>query len=309
MSRIFEALQRSESERADFSFPEPSSLAGDLLQDSEQEAARLGEFPAIRVALPPNSRLVSLNEKESLGAEKFRFLGVRLRQMQQSSALKKVLITSSLPEEGKSLTTGNLAITLARRKQQRVLLLDGDLRRPTQTALFGAGHLPGLSEWLQSGSPAVSNIYFLEGPGFWLMPAGKPPENPLELMQSGKLSELAEQVSAWFDWVLIDSPPILPLADTSVLARLADGVLLVVREGRTQKKQLQRALATLDHSRMLGVVVNNCTNTDHEDYYARYNSGALVPPQDASQSNAQPKPGHQTETAEQKQQAQRQQQK
>jgi capsular exopolysaccharide synthesis family protein len=301
MSRIFEALQRSESERADFSFPEPPSVAADLLQETEQ-AAKAGDFPTIGAVLPPHSRLVCLTEKESLGAEKFRFLGVRLRQIQQARAIKKVLITSTLPEEGKSLASGNLAITLARRKQQRVLLLEGDLRRPVQAAQFGAGHLPGLSEWLQSGSQAVGNIYFLDGPGFWLMPAGKPPENPLELMQSGKLAELVEQVGAWFDWVLIDSPPILPLADTSVWSRFADGVLLVVREGRTEKRQLQRALATLDHSRMLGVVVNNCTNTDHEDYYARYNSGALVPPQDGSLDTTQQKQGQQAKTAEQTQQ-------
>jgi capsular exopolysaccharide synthesis family protein len=280
MSRIFEALQRSELERADFSFPEPPALAAELLQEAEaeKENAKFGDFPSLRVAIPADSRLVSLTEKEGLGAEKFRFLGVRLRQIQQARQIKKVLITSTLPEEGKSLVSGNLAITLARRKQQKVLLLEGDLRRPVQSALFGLGHLPGISEWLQSGSQAVNNIYFLEGPGFWMMPAGTPPENPLELMQSGKLAALIEQVGSGFDWVLIDSPPILPLADTSVWARFADGVLLVVREGRTEKPMLQRCLATLDPSRLLGVVVNNCSNTDHEDYYARYNPGAIEHP-------------------------------
>ena len=290
MSRIFEALQRSEAERADFSFPEPPSLAAELLQETQNESSTFSEFPVIRALPPAASRLVSLTDKEGLGAEKFRFLGVRLRQLQQARPLKKVLISSTLPEEGKSLITANLAATLARRKQQKVLLLEGDLRRPVQSALLGGGYLPGLSEWLQSTAKAVSNIYFLEGAGFWLMPAGKPPENPLELMQSGKLAELIEQVGAGFDWVLIDSPPMLPLADASVLSRLADGVLLVVREGRTQKVQLQRCLATLEPSRLLGVVINNCTNTDHEDYYARYNTTAADLPPDGPPDGKLPVP-------------------
>ena len=172
MSRIFEALQRSESERASFSFPEPPSLATELLQDREQQkdTVQLGEFPAVKAVVLPDSRMVSVTDKDSLGGEKFRFLGVRLRQIQQERQLRKLLITSTLPGEGKSLVSANLVATLARRKQQKVLLLEGDLRRPVQAQLFGGGRPAGLSEWLQSGQRTVSNIYFLEGPGFWLMP-------------------------------------------------------------------------------------------------------------------------------------------
>ncbi len=274
MSRIFEALQRSESERAGFAFPEPSIVAAELQDAAEKPVRQLGEFPTVPVKLVPTSRLVSLTDKDSLGAEQFRFLAVRLRQLQQARALKKVLITSTLPEEGKSTVCANLAATLARRKQQKVLLLEGDLRRPVQTQLFGGAKLAGLSEWLQAGNPTVSNIYFLDGPGFWLMPAGHPPENPLELMQSGKLSELLDQLGAWFDWVVIDSPPVLPLADTSVWSRVADGILMVVREGKSEKRQLQRGLDVIDPSRLLGVVINSCSNTVHEDYYSRYSPAA-----------------------------------
>jgi capsular exopolysaccharide synthesis family protein len=271
MSRIFEALQRSESERAGFTFPEPASLPAELLQQEEKETrSNMGEFPTLQLLSLPTSRLVSLTDKEGQGAEQFRFLAVRLRQLQQTRSLKRLLVTSTLPEEGKSVVSGNLAATLARRKQQKVLLLEGDLRRPVQAQMFSGHRMPGLSEWLQSGSRAVNNIYFLEGPGFWLMPAGSPPDNPLELMQTGKLAELLDQLSSWFDWVVIDSPPILPLADTSVWSRVADGILLVVREGKSEKRQLQRGLAALEPGRLLGVVVNSCKDTDHEDYYARY---------------------------------------
>jgi len=227
------------------------------------------EFPSLEVRVTPSSRLVFLTEPESLAAEKFRFLGVRLRQLRQNRSLKKILITSTIPEEGKSTVSANLAGVLARRKHS-VLLIEGDLRRPVLAQQFGLGRLAGLGEWLQGDSRAISNIYRLAGPDFWLMPAGNPPANPLELLQSARLSELMGQLANLFDWVIVDSPPLLPLADTTVWARLTDGALLVAREGKTEKTQLQRGLEILKKSDLLGVVLNGCTHPDHKNYYQRY---------------------------------------
>ncbi len=227
------------------------------------------DFPSLEVSVLPTSRLVFLTEPDSLAAEKFRFLGVRLRQLQQSRPLKKVLVTSTIPEEGKSTVSANLAGVLARRKQS-VLLIEGDLRRPTLAQQFGLGRLAGLGEWLQSGRQTVSNVYRLEGPDFWFMPAGNPPENPLELLQSGRLSYLMGQLSNLFDWIIVDSPPLLPLADTTVWSRVTDGTLLVAREGKSEKKQLQRGLEVLKKSDLLGVVLNGCVHPDHKSYYQRY---------------------------------------
>jgi capsular exopolysaccharide synthesis family protein len=227
------------------------------------------DFPSLEVSVLPSSRLVFLNEPDSLAAEKFRFLGVRLRQLQQSRPLKKVLVTSTIPEEGKSTVSANLAGVLARRKQS-VLLIEGDLRRPTLAQQFGLGRMAGLGEWLQSGRQSVSNVYRLEGPDFWFMPAGNPPENPLELLQSGRLSYLMGQLANLFDWIIVDSPPLLPLADTTVWSRVTDGTLLVAREGKSEKKQLQRGLEVLKKSDLLGVVLNGCAHPDHKSYYQRY---------------------------------------
>ena len=227
------------------------------------------DFPSLEVSVLPSSRLVFMNEPDSLAAEKFRFLGVRLRQLQQSRPLKKVLVTSTIPEEGKSTVSANLAGVLARRKQS-VLLIEGDLRRPGLAQQFGLGRLAGLGEWLQSGRQTVSNVYRLEGPDFWFMPAGNPPENPLELLQSGRLSYLMGQLANLFDWIIVDSPPLLPLADTTVWARVTDGTLLVAREGKSEKKQLQRGLEALKKSDLLGVVLNGCVHPDHKSYYQRY---------------------------------------
>jgi len=229
------------------------------------------EFPSLEVSVAASSRLVFFSQPESLAAEKFRFLGVRLRQIRQSRPLKKLLVTSTIPEEGKSLVSANLSGVLARRKE-RVLLIEGDLRRPVLAQQFGLGRLSGLGEWLQSGQQSPSNIYHLGGPGFWLMPAGDPPSNPLELMQSGRLSQLLAQLSMLFDWIIVDSPPLLPLGDTSVWARLTEGTLLVARQGKTEKAALNRGLEILKKSDLLGVVLNGCTNQDHVSYYQRYSA-------------------------------------
>jgi capsular exopolysaccharide synthesis family protein len=296
MSHIFDALQRSQSER---SGTERSSYsaATELLEAAEEKVRHGGPNPKLRPKpeafdaslslpceeletcpvlssrIPHENRLVATGKEASLGAEKFRFLAVRLRQMRHTRQLKKVLITSTIPQEGKSTVAANLACTLARRKPHKVLLLDGDLRRPTAASQFGLGKLPGLCEWLSEDTEDIS-LYRLEDLGFWILPAGDAPQNPLELMQAGKLSSLMDRLSGWFDWIVIDSPPVLPLADTSIWSRVADGILLVTRKGTTEKKQLQRGLETLDKSKLLGALVNSSLNVAHSDYYQRYTSPA-----------------------------------
>ena len=306
MSNIFDALQRAESESAG-SKGATFSLATELLQAGEKKmresalkveqlsaaqphtADSIGSngltaspaedldredverCPELPVSIHEESRLVSVCKEGSLGAEKFRFLAVRLRQLRQSRPLKKVLITSTIPQEGKTTVATNLACTLARKKQQKTLLLEGDLRRPNLARQFGFGKIPGLCEWL-SGQTETINIYRLQGLGLWVLPAGSAPQNPLELMQSGKLSALMEQLEAWFDWIVIDSPPVLPLADASLWSRLADGVLLVTRKGTTEKQQLQRGLEAIEKSKLLGALVNSSANAAHSDYYERYSS-------------------------------------
>jgi capsular exopolysaccharide synthesis family protein len=299
MSHIFDALTRAEAEQSGNEL----SLTRQLLQMAQSgapplievaEAAQLGEarlpqslsgiftpgateqptpfesFGSLPIVLPPNSRLVSVTEKDSLAAEKFRFLAVRLRQLQQTRPLKKLLITSTMPEEGKSMLAANLACTLARRKEKRTLLLDGDLRRPTVARQLGLGHVSGLSECLQDDAKLTASVHRLDALGLWVLPAGSATQNPLELMQSGRLLPLIDQLSEWFDWIVIDSPPVLPFGDTIIWSRLSDGILLATRQGQTEKKQLKRGLEALEKSKLLGAIINSSTNTAHSDYYHRY---------------------------------------
>ena len=293
MSEIFDALHRSEAERSGTD-PVALSAAPELLEVAERQVVerqvvqgvgegrpqtentgvdQFSQFPSLRVLVSPQSELVCVTDEQGLPAEKFRFLGVRLRHLQQKHPLKRVLITSSMAEEGKSLVAANLACALARKHQQKVLLLEGDLRRPSLGKQFGLGRIPGLSELLQGQPDTAMNIHQLESLGFWILPAGSPPGNALELLQSGKLSALMDNLDAWFDWIVIDSPPVLPLGDTSVWMRLADGILLVTRPGKTTKRQLQRGLEALEQSKVIGALLNGSREAALTEYYYYAGSG------------------------------------
>lgn len=229
----------------------------------------LKQFETLRISVPPESRLVSLPDIENPAGEAFHLLGVRLRHLRRQRTLKKVLITSTIPQEGKSMVAANLASTLALRTQQKVLLLEGDVRRPSQSKVFGIESKPGICEWLQGARSLAKSIYYLEGAGIWILPAGVASGNSLELLQSGRLTGMMEQLVSWFDWIVIDSPPVLPLADTSIWTNLADGVLLVARQGITQKKQLKRGLEALGTQKLLGALLNSATSMALTDYYYR----------------------------------------
>ena len=299
MSYIFEALQRAEAERSGGSLPKDADSVAELLQQVEQEIDRkqaLSELPAppkaevapvpvsgtlgspkiLLPALPTDARLVCLTDQGGLAAEKFRVLGLKLRTMREQRRLKRIAITSSIPAEGKSLIAANLALNQSRSKILHTVLIDGDLRRPELGRRFGFNrNLPGLSEVLRGERTLAEVTYGLEGTNLRFIPAGVTPENPIELMQSGRLQQMLEQLEASFDWIIIDTPPIRPLADTPLWMKLADGVLLVTREGVCEKKQLERALEAIDRSNMLGVVVNSCSSNDQKYYYSRY--GSAVP--------------------------------
>lgn len=290
MSRIFDALKRSETERWGNDLLTPPESVTELLEAAEgrrippvelaatMSTPAVGEgfplegLPMMRPAPLPDARLICLTDPGSLGAEKFRVLGLRLRNMREKRKLKRIVVTGTAPEEGKSLVAANLALNQARSKVLKTLLIDGDFRRPMIAKRFGVGTLlPGLSECLRGERKLSEVVYRLEGSGLYLLPAGMAPENPLELMQSGRLPEYLEQLGTVFDWIIIDTPPLFPLADTTFWMKMCDGVLFVVREGVTERKTLQRAVDALDQGILLGMVVNSCSSSrEHKYYYSRY---------------------------------------
>jgi len=247
--------------------PDAPAPAAPITEDERQKI--LGSFRAIVPMLSADSRLVSLTQQESPAAEAFRLLGMRLRDMRRKRALKKILVTSTIPQEGKSMVAANLACAFAQTTQQKVLLLEGDVRRPSQSKMFGLGTHPGLCEWLQGEQSLKASIYRIDPAGFWILPAGKSTVNSLELLQLGKVSSLMDQLAALFDTIIIDSPPVLPLADTSVWMRLTEGILLVARQGTTERRELKKGVEALDPQKVVGTLLNCSRNLSHNDYYYR----------------------------------------
>jgi len=220
---------------------------------------------------PLTSRLVAWTDPNSLGAEKFRALAVRLDDMRKQHELNSLQVTSSVINEGKTFVSGNLGVTLAKYSGFKTLLIEGDLHRPTLASMFGLKDLRGLSDWW-SGPDQDIGRFLIEfaGTGLWFLPAGKACDRPSEILRSARLAEAFAQLAGQFDWIVVDSTPMLPVIDANLWSRLVDGTLLVVREGLAPLKALKKGLQSLDHPKLIGVVVNEASEFDQVDYAGQY---------------------------------------
>lgn len=203
-----------------------------------------------------NPVLVAGLAPKSLAAEQYRQLRTRLSHAEGASTLRTVLITSPQKGEGKSVTAANLALTMAQELHRRVILVEADLRKPSLQHLFGLPPGPGLAEYLSGAVELKDVMRFLPDHNLTVIHAGSAPTNPAELLGSTAMRRLLDQLRTRFDRVLLDTPPVLPLADVAVLAPLVDGTLMVVRAGVTPKPAIENALRAFDSSRLLGVVLN-----------------------------------------------------
>lgn len=238
----------------------------------------------VAVSLTARSRIICATNPESAASEAFRLLAVRLRNLRRDRTLKRLLITSAMPQEGKSMVSANLACALAIAPKEKVLLIEGDIRRPSLTATFSLSGRSGLCQCLKDPARPESNISQLEGVGIWILPAGSAIGNPLEVLQSRKMSTMLDQLASWFDWIIIDSPPVLPMADTSIWARMADGILLVARQGTTEKRALQKGLEALEPKKIVGAILNSCAISE-SDYYYYQRAGTEAPEAGNLESN------------------------
>ena len=203
-----------------------------------------------------NPLLVAGLSPKSLAAEQYRQLRTRLSHAEGASNLRTVLITSPQKGEGKSVTAANLALTMAQELQRRVIIVEADLRKPSLQHLFGLPPGPGLAEYLSGAAELKDVMRFLPDHNLTVIHAGAAPTNPAELLGSTAMRRLLDQLRTRYDRVLLDTPPVLPLADVAVLAPLVDGTLMVVRAGVTPKPAIENALRAFDSSRLLGVVLN-----------------------------------------------------
>src|SRR6202034_1143079 len=192
-----------------------------------------------------------------------------------SQQLRTLLIASSMPAEGKTFVTNNLAQAIVRQPDRRCLIIDADLRCSRLHVPLGAPPSPGLTEYLLGEADEMAVIQHGGEGNLCFIPGGKEVSNPSELLLNGRLKTLLERVTPVFDWVFIDSPPCLPVADATILANYCDGILMVVRSGSTASEVAQRALQELQGRNILGVVLNavETSHTYGTYYYQGYGYG------------------------------------
>jgi len=218
--------------------------------------------------------LITLEQTKSPISEAYRALRTNVQFTRVDSESQKIMVTSSGPREGKSHTVANLGVSMAQ-SGKSVLIIDADLRNPTQHKLFGLDNGEGLSVSLVQDQDYHKYIRETTVPGVMVLPAGPVPPNPAELVGSKRMKRLIEEVSEQFDMVLIDTPPIIAVTDAAILAQEVDGVILVLASGEVNKGYAQKAKEQLDKLgvKILGAVLNKVDlNTNEYYHYYYYNA-------------------------------------
>jgi capsular exopolysaccharide synthesis family protein len=183
-----------------------------------------------------------------------------------------------VPGEGKTLISANLAITLSLH-HNRVLLIDGDLRRASLSRWFDIADDSFGANWREHGSHQLPVLRKAAGVSLWVIPAGEPVEMPGDILQSAEFGEGLAEIEMEFDWIVFDSPPLIPFGDATILASMVDAVVLVTRKGVTPRNELAEALKIFDSSKIVATVLNCADVRSHKyyrDYYAHVR-GALLP--------------------------------
>lgn len=320
MSRIYEALQKAESERKlerreaepriaeqpvspgmvaaaavaepeDVVFVEPTFVERPIVTEpySEPSSRRATAESLDLSKIVPRPWALSLAQLPALldrgpAVEQFRSLRSRIFELRDISPLKTILVSSGLPQEGKSFVSTNLALSLARHKNSKVLLIDGDMRRYTLHQILGCEPQPGLADYLAGkatilevmqrpeplhaatagAAPMLPNLTFIAG--------GNGGDKAADLSGSPRFGELIRLAAPYFDWIIVDSSPVLPVSDAVNLARSCDGVLLVARGGVTKFPVAQRAQSELKASHILGFVLNAVQDTPEVGSYYGYDA-------------------------------------
>ena len=250
---------------------EPPPTANDLLQTSQSEA-----LSGLDVAW--GERLVCDERCDRGMVEQFRRLAGTLHGAQAANGLRIVMVASAAAEDGKTLTALNLALTLSQSYKRRVLLVDGDLRKPSLSAMAGASRTPGLSTALKATADQKLTLIPI-AEGLSMLPAGPPDPDPLSGLSSTRLKRVFDEASRRFDWVIVDSSPLGVVADAGLLADLTDGVLMVIRTGQTQHGMVTRTVETLGRDRIIGVVMNGLSGvTDGNAYYYPQSPASPIDP-------------------------------
>ncbi len=261
--------------------PRADNGYGSIVVDVASDLEDLEEIIRTAKVLPynplPEALLVNPANPREAPAEEFRTLRTRLNHLQTLQPLHTLVVTSASPAEGKSFTATNLAVTEAQLADKRVLLADFDFRRPSVEKTFQISSSPGITDYLLGKASLRDIVRRLGDSSLYVLTAGEAVQNPLELLNLKECKALIEAVRSHFDWVILDSPPLLFAADGNLLATMCDGTILVVRIGTTTFDCVTRALQSLCENNVLGVVVNGARRGELYSKYSYYHNYYYAP--------------------------------
>ncbi len=270
MSRIEKALEKAAQMRNE---TPATTVAAPPPRSPSEPLKKLGLSRTITIN-PDNRLLPTLQDPHSAVAEQYRKLKSSLVSLTKQDSFRNLLmVTSAIPGEGKSITAANLAVSMAQEYDLTVLLIDADLRRPSIHTYLGFEQTIGLSDCLQDGIDIGDAIIKTDLGKLSVISAGREVDKPLELFASKKMQDLMAEIKHRYPdrYVIIDTPPLLPFAETRTLARVVDGVIFVIHEGDTPQASVQDAREVLKGCPIMGVVLNDSTLANIESsHYSRY---------------------------------------
>jgi capsular exopolysaccharide synthesis family protein len=251
---------------------ESSTLVGDVPMAPAEASSTLTNEPGpVATASGVAEKVVVDADTNPASVEQYRRLAAVLHHAQNERGLRVIMVTSALPGEGKTLTAANLALTLSESYQRRVLLVDGDLRRPSVHQLFALPSLSGLSDGLRSVEDRKLTLVEVSS-HLTVLPAGRPDPDPMSVLTSSRMQYVLDEAREKFDWVIVDTPPVGLMPDAHLLAAMVDGALLVIGAAMSPHRVVAKAAEVIGRDRILGVVLNRVSSTDmsHGAYYYSY---------------------------------------
>jgi capsular exopolysaccharide synthesis family protein len=294
MSEIFDFLRKTETENRKRAVVTSSMMSVDSIeadfpvQESEAAPLEFEHIPVIQEPLPIKSepaastkfdlenasyQLKNVLDSSTIIGEQFRSLRTRLNLMQKQNGIKTILVASTVPQEGKSFTSCGLAGIMAQESGKRIVVIDADMRKPgsgRDFGLIGESTEIGTAQVLQGNKDFRASLLTSMNPEFWFLPSGLLPSNPSELLSSPTLERVLKSAAESFDWVIVDSPPILALSDATMIAPLCDAVLLVVRVNSTPVKLVNETINRIGRDKICGVVLNRQKQIHSSRYYYQY---------------------------------------
>lgn len=269
MGKIFDALEKSERKTTKSRFQNTYGKKKNIKDEKLHEnIVQISSLNKNIIDLKLDSNLVTFHNQKSVEAEFFKTLRTQLLFLPDRKTPKTILVTSPLPGDGKSFICSNLATSIAQGIEEHVLLIDCDIRKPTIHTIFGYGQTMGLSEYLTQGIDIDKLLLKTAIPKLTILPAGKPPKNPTELLSSKKMKLLLEEVKSRYEdrMIVIDSPPPSMAPETSAIVNFTDAILIVVKAGKTPRSAVAETIDLVGKDKVLGMVLNHADQSVKKYY-------------------------------------------